>query len=139
MGDRGNVFITSTTSDEWKATEQIQLGIYVYLHWGGYDMPERVRSAIRHARERWHDDQYLTRILIDQITREERDQMIGAGVGLSMGDNEYPITIVDVGARTVAWASEGQERNPSSWKHMTGFAAFVSDDWTVEGYPPGIR
>jgi hypothetical protein len=104
MGDRGNVFITSTTSDEWKATEQIQLGIYVYL-----------------------------------ITREERDQMIGAGVGLSMGDNEYPITIVDVGARTVAWASEGQERNPSSWKHMTGFAAFVSDDWTVEGYPPGIR
>lgn len=141
MGDRGNVYITNTATEGYTAPEFLAgaRGIYVYSHWDGSELPTMVRDALKAGKGRWGDDEYLTRIIIDQITKSGRDQETGYGVGLTMLDNSYPITIVDLGAQRVAWASPGSERAPANWKHVTGFAAFVSPDWTIAGYPPGLR
>lgn len=128
MGSRGNVYITDTATEGYTAAEFQggARGIYVYLHWGGYEMPELLRKALARGRDRWTDHQYLTRILIDQLTLEERDQNTGAGVGLTIGDNSYPITVVDLGRQTVAWAVAGEERNPLLWVKVTSFVDYVA-------------
>lgn len=140
MGSRGNVYITDSATEGYNAPhfEGGKRGIYLYSHWDGHELPTLVQDALRHGRDRWSDDQYLARILVDRITAPSHGENTGYGLGLAIGDNSFPITIVDLGAQTVAWASEGDERDPSKWKHVTGFAAFVSSDWTIEGYPPGV-
>lgn len=140
MGDRGNVYVTSTategyTADEFQAGAR---GIYVYAHWYGSELPTMVRDALKAGKGRWTDDSYLTRILIDQITKSGRDEETGFGVSLKITDNEYPITIVDVGAQQVAWASEGNERDPAKWVNRTPFREFVTADVETVPYPASV-
>lgn len=139
MGDRGNVYITDTATEGYTASEYQAgaRGIYVYSHWDGSNLPETLREALIAGRGRWSDDSYLTRILIDQITKSGRDREIGYGVSLKITDNEYPITIVDLGAREVAWASPGDERDPAKWVSRTSFGDYVL--LAKVGYPDGVK
>lgn len=139
MGARGNVYITSSATEGAQARDFAggARGIYVYAHWDGYALPAMTQRALRAGRGRWSDDQYLTRILIDQLTASGRDEETGFGVGLSIGDNEYPITVVDLGRQTVAWANQGSERDPANWRRVTPFAKFVEQD--EADYPLGLR
>lgn len=141
MGDRGNVYITDSDPNSYQASEfqRGSHGIYVYSHWDGHVLPRVVQVALAAARGRWSDDQYLTRILIDQITKPGRDQETGYGIGLKMGDNSYPITVVDVGRQEVAWALAGNERNPLTWAGNISFSEFVKIPNENVGYPAGVR
>lgn len=136
MGDRGNVYITSSATEEYQADEFLagRRGIYIYSHWDGALLPEMVRKALSAARDRWRDDSYLARILIDQITAAGRDQTVGYGVSLKLGDNSHPITIVDMGRLEVAWADPEDERDPAKWHDRTSFEDFV--EAVAAGYPP---
>jgi hypothetical protein len=138
MGARGNVYITDSATEGYNAPhfEGGKRGIYLYSHWGGHELPADVQAALRAGRGRWSDDMYLTRILIDQITKDARDELTGYGVSLAMGDNSYPITVVDLGAQTVSFASPGNERDPSKWVAQTSFADFVKDG--PASYPSGV-
>lgn len=141
MGSRGNVFITNTKDEEYQrenpyGSEVRQLGIYVYSHWDGHELPEYVQAALLRGRDRWTDPQYLARILVDQICVNGRDQDTGYGIGLTIGDNSFPITIVDLGLQEVAWAAEGRERDRDSWVKRTDFTMFVKQQKV--GYPPGL-
>lgn len=142
MGDRGNVYITDTSETEYIADqfERGARGIYLYSHWSGYDLPAQVRDALKAGKGRWGDGSYLTRILIDQITKDGRDEETGFGVGLSLGDNSHPITVVDLGRQQVAFAIAGQEREPAKWYAANGrqgertdFSLYCS--LTEPGYP----
>ena len=71
MGDRRVARLHTSNGD-----------IFVYTHWGGKDYPNDARMAIIKARNRWDDETYCTRIIIDHLTRFDRDSEIGAGISL---------------------------------------------------------
>ena len=71
MGDRRVARLHTSNGD-----------IFVYTHWGGEDYPNNARRAIIKARNRWDDETYCTHIIIDQLTRLERDSEVGAGISL---------------------------------------------------------
>jgi hypothetical protein len=130
MGSRGNVYVTDSSSE---AYDNGARGLYIYSHWDGHELPAMVQLALEFGRERWSDDSYLMRILVDQITQSGRDQTTGYGLSFELGDNSYPITIVDLGRREVAWAHAGSEQNPKAWRDVMAFSDFVQIDQV--GYP----
>ncbi len=80
--------------------------LYVYSHWGGCEMPEDAKLAVKAAQSRWSDESYATRIIVDQMTKATRDQETGAGLMLKPNvEDEYnhdkPSVIIDLVGRTV--------------------------------------
>lgn len=93
MGDRGNVYVKNHNGE----------GVYLYSHWGGYDLAETVKRALS-RRMRWNDDAYLTRIIFDEMTKGNRDQETGFGISSYMPDNEYQIIVIDCDEQTIAFS-----------------------------------
>jgi len=56
--------------------------LIIYTRWGGHALPETARKAIIAAKGRWSDTPYAMRILVDQITKEGRDELTGFGLML---------------------------------------------------------
>jgi hypothetical protein len=109
MGDRANVAIIQHPYLPYAKTtdDTIPRAIWVYLHWGGYNLPSTLRDAIEAARPRWDDESYGTHILIDQLTKGERDEETGCGISLTIGDNEYDVLVVDLDAQVVRVVPQG--------------------------------
>ena len=64
--------------------------IYVYSHWGGFEMPDDAVSAIKSAEGRWSDESYAARIIVDQLTKNSRDMETGHGLMLGPdAEDEY--------------------------------------------------
>jgi len=64
--------------------------LYVYSHWGGFELPDDAKQAIIAAQGRWDDDSYAVRILVDQLTKNGRDQETGYGLMLKPNaEDEY--------------------------------------------------
>ncbi len=80
--------------------------LYVYTHWGGNDLPEDAKKAVITAKPRWDDEPYATRIIVDQLTKRERDQENGCGLMLKPdAEDEYnhdkPSVIIDLITKTL--------------------------------------
>jgi hypothetical protein len=63
-------------------------------------MPGIVQAALL-RRERWSDPTYLARIIFCELITGQEDEPTGFGISTSIGDNEYPITVVDCSAQRV--------------------------------------
>lgn len=75
-------------------------GVFLYTHWGSGEIEDTVRKALQ-RRQRWNDDEYLTRIVFSQMTRGREDEEFGFGIGTSKhGDIDTLITL-NVKAQTV--------------------------------------
>jgi hypothetical protein len=78
--------------------------ITLYSHWGETTWRTDLAAALEAARPRWSDDSYSLRIIIDQLTKESRDEETGHGIFLANPEDiaflDYPV-IVDVQAGTV--------------------------------------
>ena len=75
--------------------------LYVYTHWSGYSLPEDAVKALEFAKSRWGDIAYVTRIVVDQLTKESRDETTGYGLLLKPdAEDEYnnnsPSVIIDL-------------------------------------------
>ena len=86
-----------------RRTAEIRLekgSLYVYSHWGGFEMREDAQDAIRAAEGRWSDEPYAARIIVDQLTKHSRDQETGHGLMLGPdAEDEYganPSVIIDL-------------------------------------------
>jgi hypothetical protein len=86
MGDRANIKINTRNNGT---------SIWLYTHWNGYELPELLKTALIKAKNRWNDPSYGARILVDQITKEGRDEETGWGLDTGIGDNSYPVLEVD--------------------------------------------
>lgn len=117
MGDRANVYVVD---------EKPEHGIYFYTHWSGEDWPERLRSALASARNRWDDPQYATRILASVMFADIHGEETGGGISTFLGDNSYPILVVDFTDGTVHLAKAGSERDKSKWEQVATFDEYVS-------------
>lgn len=125
MGDRGNIFLVQ--SPEKRRTESAPIiGIYVYSHWGGTYLPERLREALIFGKSRWDDYQYLNRIIISQVFMDDHNSTTGAGISLNLCDNEHDIIICDVFKQEVSFAKRGDESIESKWFNTMSF-----DDYTA--------
>lgn len=90
MGDRGNIVVL----------DEIGPPIYLYSHWGGYDLGDTLSKAL--AREqRWDDGSYLARIIFDTMTEGDHGSETGFGIATYAPDNEYPYLVVDVARQRV--------------------------------------
>ena len=103
MGDRAMVEIKTEDGS-----------LYVYSHWGGFEMPQLAIEAVLDAKPRWDDDSYATRIIVDQLTKTSRDQETGAGLMLKPHhEDEYnhdsPSVIIDLVKRELTIIGHNNE------------------------------
>jgi hypothetical protein len=59
--------------------------LYVYTHWQGGALPDLARAAVARALPRLGDESYWVRIVVDQLTKDSRDEE--TGWGLMLGPN----------------------------------------------------
>jgi hypothetical protein len=91
MGDRANIVVKQPDGSR----------IYLYSHWGGWEMPGTLRDALdRH--QRWEDPAYLTRIIFCEMVKIDCGGATGFGISTALCDNEYPLLVVDVDAGQVS-------------------------------------
>ena len=94
MGARVN-FLFKTSLD--------QPYIGLYSHWGEYTWREDLANAFMAAKPRLDmgDTPYATRIIIDQLTKEGRDQATGFGIYLvSNAEGDFMDTMVEIDMTT---------------------------------------
>lgn len=96
MGDRANVYVHQGTTP----------GVYLYTHWRGTELPDIVRRALAHG-ERWSDDQYLARIILDEMTGARDDAFAGYGISAYIGDGGSRIVDVDTVLQVVTLVLSG--------------------------------
>jgi len=75
--------------------------LFVYTHWDGAHLPELAKKAVLAAEPRWDDEPYAVRIIVDQLTKEGRDQETGYGLMLKpKAEDEYngdsPSVVIDL-------------------------------------------
>ena len=87
MGDRGNIAIIQSNDDQ----------VWLYSHWGGYELPDRLRQGIIAGKGRWGDESYLAKIIIGHaVPADNWLEETGYGISCRMQDNEHPINVVDI-------------------------------------------
>lgn len=94
MGSRSNVVIKDGKSQVW-----------LYGHWNGESYVVHTRKALA-RRARWDDAPYLSRMIFDALTDGHHGEETGFGISTSITDNEHPVLVVDVGAKSVYFAPE---------------------------------
>lgn len=96
MGDRSSIIIRQNWSHDQ--------GIEIYAHWAGVDIVNNLKTAISNAEDRWDDEEYFTRIFIQNILDNisSLDKTSGCGIGITKNykksehdDLEYNPVIVD--------------------------------------------
>jgi hypothetical protein len=106
------VFIRSSVyNPQTKQEVPATAGVYLYGHWSGTDSPLSVRAALIRAKDRWDDGSYLTRVIFCEMLKraysdpaKALDDNLSFGIGLTMQDNEYPITVVDLSTGRVGFS-----------------------------------
>ena len=86
MGDRGQVHIKDS-------------GVWLYTHWEATELVDTVKSALS-KKWRWHDDQYLARIIFDEMTKGKSGEETGFGIGTHEID-PWRIVEIDCDAQLV--------------------------------------
>lgn len=90
--------------------------IFIYTHWGGFDLSKDAKEAIRKAMPRiqMNDLPYSTHIVIDQLIKGCRDSETGIGIMLNdNAEDEYnnnkPSVIIDLVNQTLQVIREDEE------------------------------
>lgn len=120
MGDRANIYLVDTPDASH--------GIYLYTHGDGAEWPEELRKALVKAKGRWNDEMYASRIIVSNVFSDIHDSETGGGIGTQIGDNSYPVIVVDLLANTVSFTREGDEGDRASWGNHSSFADYVAQD-----------
>lgn len=103
MGDRSSIIIRQHSCDD--------KGIEIYGHWAGTQIIRELPRALKVARARWHDEEYFTRVIIQNILNYIADPYsdLSCGIGITdnykqsnHGDLEYNPVIINGFDREVA-------------------------------------
>jgi len=82
MGDRANVILKS-------GDEQVCL----YTHWCGHELPQIVKNGLIRGKSRWHDFQYLTRIIFCEMIKDDVLGKTGFGISQKKHDGRKVLKI----------------------------------------------
>jgi hypothetical protein len=97
MGDRGQVRLVSEGKPD----------IYLYSHWGASDLPTVVAKALDRGRPRWGDDEYLNRIIFNEMTRGLEFEETGFGIGTSLHGDVWRVVSIDHDNKQIAVIDDG--------------------------------
>ena len=98
MGSRTNWTIVTTDNPDQN--------IHVYSHWDGEDGENLLVNAVTVAMPRLNtgDISYATRIIIDQLTKDGRDEEVGYGINVGrypQNEEEYQYKEVNLINKTI--------------------------------------
>jgi len=94
MGDRANIVIKS-------GDEQVCL----YTHWNGQSLNDTLKSALIRGKERWHDFQYLNRIIFCEMIKDDVMDIGGFGITQNVWDGKDNVIYVDIDKQEVTMQS----------------------------------
>lgn len=99
MGDRVNIVVQGYEGSR----------VYLYSHWDG----ERVlKSAVKGLKSgRVTDAQYLPRIIFQDMLGSD-DGETGYGISSVIGDNQYPILVIDAESMNPSVHFEKEDKTP---------------------------
>lgn len=107
MGDRANVIFNTKKLETNGLDEALVNSVVLYTHWKGYELGKEVRRALQAANPRFGDASYATRIMVSRIIGEEYRRETGFGLlSGELGDNNYPLVVIDWNGRMVRIYSE---------------------------------
>lgn len=91
MGDRGQIKVG---------------GVYLYTHYGGSELKQTLQEALK-RKQRWQDEEYLTRIIFSEMIKNEVMEETGYGIGTKMHfDLNSDLIEVDVANQKVKLGSK---------------------------------
>lgn len=104
-------------------TELDMPNIVLYSHWGETSWREDLAKALLRATKRINmgDTSYALRIVIDQLTKEGRDEETGFGIYLAADDMMYMDTTVEVDFTTQMVCDEG------NWHSFDSFIEYQQE------------
>jgi hypothetical protein len=104
-------------------TELDKPNIVLYSHWGEESWREDLALALRKAEKRLSmgDTPYATRIIIDQLTKEGRDEETGFGIYLAHENHSYWDTSVEIDFTTQMVNDEG------NWHSFNSFCEYQEE------------
>jgi hypothetical protein len=125
MGDRANVYVKDQFIEG--------IGVYLYTHWGGYELPAIVQKSLHSTagRNRWHDSGYLARIIFGEMVKGCEDSETGFGISARMMDNGYPIIVLCCKSQRFRLCEAGKETEPLDATNSLPFDEFPSE-WPNE-------
>lgn len=122
MGDRANIVIETNSGGK-------SAPLFIYSHWDGlYGMAEKLHRALK-RKQRWNDDSYLTRIIVDEVLKGAAYPDTGYGISRHEQDNEHPFLCVDIAAQKV-FLRPAKCGNGGSYKVTTK----PTNTWTFDEY-----
>ena len=88
--------------------------LYVYTHWSGHELADDAKQAVKSAEGRWGDMPYANRIIVDQLTKNSRDEETGHGLMLRPdAEDSYsadnPSVVIDLLAQEVTITGHGKD------------------------------
>ena len=121
MGDRGNIFFVDRTENN------ILVGVYMYTHWSGEQLPRIVRDALARGRDRWGDSQCLAAVVFQTLTAQaHRALEMGCGLSSALWDNEHKIIRIDDTQQRVSFHEPGSEQEPQSALVSWSYAEYIA-------------
>jgi len=115
MGDRANIVVLDQDDRAGKT------GLFLYTHWSGSELPEHLLAGLTKGEDRWTDGQYLARILFQELLNGNTGTT-GYGLSTSLGDNSYPLLVVDVERQTITEYPESIY-NDHGWAKLADYTA----------------
>lgn len=108
MGDRANIVV----KQHFNGTGEL----FLYTHWGGESLPATLQAALVRGREqRWDDECYFARIIVNEMTRGIEEELTGVGISLYPTDNEHDYLVVDCEQRTVTREDAESREAKHTW------------------------
>jgi hypothetical protein len=95
MGDRGHITIQG---------QHMDTPVVLYAHWEANTLPRTLANALARE-ERWHDPEYLARIIFDELVGSDTSAT-GYGLGTSVHGDAWRVIDVDTEENTVSFRSE---------------------------------
>jgi hypothetical protein len=99
MGDRANVYVV-------EESEKPEMGVYLYTHWSGTELPLTLQVALRRGESRWSDGAYLTRIIFSEMIKDEVMSETGYGISPYPQDGETRVLKVVVDKQEVSFSEK---------------------------------
>lgn len=119
MGNRANIFLAEPSYTAAPAT-----GVFLYTHWGGFELPLVLQDALKRSESRWNDS-YLGRVIFSEMVKGDVLGTTGYGISTALTDNSYPIIRVDRESQTVSFCREHLTNPTPSIEFVWTFAEYV--------------
>lgn len=112
MGNRSQIAIKQPS---WSNNCNGDKMVWLYSHSDGARLFDALKTALSRGQSRWDDPEYLARIIVCDMVRDDLDGLLGYGIGVAMHtDVEHHIPVLDCRKKMISWieAPVGSGRVP---------------------------